>query len=123
MCEIIERLLELEKDKHVYPLTIINDRYGGLYSGAHYLAFNLEPWDVPRGISWGGDVDCAEFWGEESVQYIIGKGDTPEEALNDLIRLKMISNWPFLKGVHLNGLRFPYYCSMYLKIKENEEVY
>lgn len=90
---------DLKKVEHVFPVTIIDDRFGGLYSGGAYLAFNLEPWDVPKVFSWGGDIDCADFWGEESSQYIIGKGDTPAEAYNDLIRLKMIENLQKSKGV------------------------
>lgn len=89
----------MKEVEHVFPVTIIDDRFGGLYSGGAYLAFNLEPWDVPKVFSWGGDIDCADFWGEESSQYIIGKGDTPAEAYNDLIRLKMIENLQKSKGV------------------------
>ena len=69
----------------VYPVTIINDRYGGCYSKGAFLAFNLEPWDVPKGVSWGGDVDCAEFWADEAPKYVIGKGNTPNEAYRDLV--------------------------------------
>lgn len=52
---------------------------------------------------------------EMRKKYDIGKGDTPEEAINDLIRQKMINHWPFLKPVHLNGIRFPYYYRMNYK--------
>ncbi len=69
----------------VYPVTIIDDRYGGCYSGGKYLAFNVEPWDVPKGVSWGGDVDCAEFWADEALKYVIGKGNTPNEAYRNLV--------------------------------------
>ena len=89
----------MKEVEHVFPVTIIDDRFGGLYSGGAYLAFNLEPWDVPKVFSWGGDIDCADFWGEESSRYLIGKGDTPAEAYNDLIRLKMIENLHLFKGM------------------------
>lgn len=69
----------------VYPVTIIDDRYSGCYSGGKYLAFNVEPWDVPKGVSWGGDVDCAEFWADEALKYVIGKGNTPNEAYRNLV--------------------------------------
>ena len=69
----------------IFPVTIINDRYGGCYSKGAFLAFNLEPWDVPKGVSWGGDVDCAEFWADEAPKYVIGKGNTPNEAYRDLV--------------------------------------
>ena len=69
----------------VYPVTIIDDRYSGCYSCGKYLAFNVEPWDVPKGVSWGGDVDCAEFWADEALKYVIGKGNTPNEAYRNLV--------------------------------------
>ena len=75
----------MKEIKDVYPVTIIVDRYGGCYSGGKYLAFNLEPWDLPRSVSWGGDVDCAEFWADEAPKYVIGKGNTPNEAYRDLV--------------------------------------
>ena len=83
--------MKMKEIKDVYPVTIIVDRYGGCYSGGKYLAFNLEPWDLPRGVSWGGDVDCAEFWADDVLHYVIGKGDTPEESYQDLVE-KMQSN-------------------------------
>lgn len=69
--------------KDIHPLTIINDRYGGCYSGGKFLAFKLEPWDVPKGVD-GGDIECATFWDEDAKEYAIGKGDTIHEAINDL---------------------------------------
>ena len=56
----------------IHPLTIINDRYGGVYSGGAYLAFKLEPWDVPKGVD-GSDIECATFWDEDAKEYTIGK--------------------------------------------------
>ena len=71
--------------EHIYPLTIVKDRYGGGYSKGYYLAFNLEPWDVPEDIN-GSDVDCICFWDEEAKEFAIGKGDTAQEAIDDLAR-------------------------------------
>ena len=68
----------------VHPVTIIDDRYSGCYSKGVFLAFNLEPWDVPKAV-YGGDIDYLDFWGEESEKYIIGNGNTPEEAYQDLV--------------------------------------
>ena len=34
--------------KDIYPLTVVEDRYGGCYSKGIYLAFNL----------YGGDIYC-----------------------------------------------------------------
>jgi len=73
--------LELE----IYPLTIICDRYNGSYSQAKYLAFPLDHWSIPEEIG-GADPDEDGFWNytDRHKEYIIGKGDTPQEALKDL---------------------------------------
>ena len=74
---------KLKEINDIHPLTIINDRYVGCYSGGKFLAFKLEPWDVPKGVD-GSDIECATFWDEEAMGYAIGKGDTVNEAINDL---------------------------------------
>lgn len=66
-------------DMDIYPLTIIRDRY----CSPDYLAFNLEAWDVPRAINDDG-LDYDDFWTYEASNYIIGKGESPQEALADL---------------------------------------
>lgn len=87
----------------VYPVTIIDDRYGGCYSGGKYLAFNLEAWDVPKGVSWGGDVDCAGFWADEAPNYVIGKGNTPDRAYQDLVeRVKITERESKKENPHLD---------------------
>ena len=73
------------------PLCIIEDRYSGAYSKAQFLAFNLDPyvvWELPVSA---GDIDCQRFWEGEDPDYdvndyVIGKGETPDEALCDLIQ-------------------------------------
>ena len=75
-----------------YPLCVIQDRYNGAYSEARFLAFNMEPyyvWELPV---YAGDIDCERFWANENDDYpldelIIGKGNTPQEALMNLINL------------------------------------
>lgn len=78
----------------IHPLTIINDRYGGVYSGGAYLAFKLEPWDVPKGVD-GSDMECASFWDEDAKEYTIGKGDTVQEAIDDLASKLMPVEYAF----------------------------
>ena len=77
--------MEKKEIEHIYPLTIVEDRYGGCYSKGHYLAFNLEPWEVPEDVN-GSDVDCICFWDEDAKEYAIGKGNTAQEAIDDLAR-------------------------------------
>ena len=68
-------------DKDIYPLTIIRDRYD--QSNPKYLAFNLELWEVPKEINNDG-LDYCHFWLYNAQKYIIGRGETPQEALDDL---------------------------------------
>lgn len=68
-----------------YPTTIICDRYRGMYSGALWLAFPRNYWDIPGAVD-GEDEECYCFW--RYYDGIVGKGATPEDAFNDL-RKKM----------------------------------
>ena len=81
----IEQFPKMKEMDDIHPLTIISDRYSGCYSSGKYLAFNLEPWDVPREVD-GSDRVCARFWwSDDCKKFVIGKGDTPEEAYCDLV--------------------------------------
>ena len=64
----------------MYPITIVKDRYGGTYSGA-FLAFNLPCEEIPLEID-ADDVTCYKFWKDTKIE--VGKGATPDEALNNL---------------------------------------
>lgn len=84
----------------IYPLTVIRDRYNGSYSGASYLAFNLDSNSVPSEVH-GSDIPCSYFWNlidegnfvesevardyRDVVKYV-GKGTTIEDAVIDLYR-------------------------------------
>lgn len=63
-------------------ITIIEDRYNGVYSGAKYTAWNLTYDEIPDGVE-SGDGECVVFWHE--YKGIVGKGNSPKEALEDLI--------------------------------------
>ena len=63
----------------LYPLTIIVDKYSGKYSGADFLAWNLNPHDIPEEIFTDG---VAEFW--ENNTLVCGKGNSAEAAIIDL---------------------------------------
>lgn len=65
-----------------YPTTIVNDRYSGTYSGAEWLAFPLDYWNVPEEVD-GGDSECMMFW--EDYDGVVGKGNTPELAMANLV--------------------------------------
>lgn len=69
-----------------YPLTIIDDRYDGLYSGGPYLAFPLHFNEVPAAVR-GPDLDCAGFWREQDTgkhPIPCGRGGSPEAAFQEL---------------------------------------
>ena len=84
----------------IYPLTVVRDRYNGTYSGASYLAFNLDSNLVPSEVH-DSDVPCSYFWDlidegnfvegkvardyRDIVKYV-GKGATIEDAVVDLYR-------------------------------------
>lgn len=68
--------------ENLYPVTIIADRYSGTYSGGRYVAFGLYADAIPEGAT-GGDIECAEFFASKDVIY--GVGETPNEALENLI--------------------------------------
>jgi hypothetical protein len=65
----------------LYPITIISDRYTGVYSGGRFTAWNLYEDKVPAEISLD-DVTCNNFWVENKI--VCGIGYTPNEALEDL---------------------------------------
>lgn len=71
----------------ITPLCIIEDRYNGIYSGAKYLAFNMTPFSVGELDVDAGDMSCQDFWEHDAKDYIIGKGDSPLEALINLNEL------------------------------------
>lgn len=90
-----------------YPIAIVNDRYGGVYSGGKWLA--IAGIDNPRlGGSvlkmlardgggtpnpWGGDEQAGFFWRDPPAW--IAVGDTPEKALAPLKAKNSEMNWPF----------------------------
>jgi len=82
-----EFMIELKKTKQlehiIYPITVVQDRYGGCYSGAGWIAWNLESESVPHDPQ-SDDVSCANFWYENTET--VGKGNSPDEAVIDLAR-------------------------------------
>ena len=85
-----EEKLKDDSGKYIYPLTIINDRYGGVYSGGKYTAWKLYYNQIPGGVD-GDDISCSNFWGdnEQNETYVVGLGKTPDESLEDLcLKLK-----------------------------------
>lgn len=65
-----------------YPATIVNDRYGGCYSGGRWVAFPLAQEEIPE-EAMGEDVECARFW--DGYNEPFGLGAWPDEAWDNLI--------------------------------------
>lgn len=80
----------------MYPVTILKSRYGGAYEHAQWVAFNDYPEhladavadDSTCGVFFAGGVDRSVDPEVELPPYPgpIGRGDTPDEALADLLR-------------------------------------
>ncbi len=80
----------------IYPLTIVSDRYDGVYSGGTWTAWNLEFHKIPEEIE-SNDIVCATWWSDFNAKKIrlrnmfgekvlVGKGSTPQSAMEDLER-------------------------------------
>lgn len=67
----------------IYPLTIIHDRYGGVYSGGNFTAWPYDHWDIDDGVD-GDDVSCMTYW--NTTEDLAGRGDTIIDAVIDLGR-------------------------------------
>lgn len=68
---------------NIYPLTIVSDRYSGVYSGGQFTAWNMAYNDIPLDPILD-DVSCMYFW--DTTDIIIGRGETPQDAIEDLIK-------------------------------------
>lgn len=77
----MDEVNKVAKSDRIYPLTIVTDRYGGTYSGGKFLAFNLDRENIPDAVG-GGDCEEMEFFMDDI--FMIGKGDTPNDAYFDL---------------------------------------
>jgi hypothetical protein len=82
----ITKKIELENISkgHLYPVTIVMDRYDGCYSKSKWLAIQCNSDDIPDEIG-GGDPEEESFWRDhDDSKFPIGKGATPNEAYEDL---------------------------------------
>jgi hypothetical protein len=82
----------MEMDKMLWPVTIMRTRYGGVYEGGEWVAFNADPWSRWYGKSDGlpmeafaDDITCGDWWASDAAA-LVGRGATPDEALKDLHR-------------------------------------
>lgn len=82
-----------ERKLYPYPLTILMDRYSGMSAGGQFTAWNREAEEIPYEVN-GSDLNAIKFWEKyykkyDEIKYewqIIGVGNTPNDAVEDLIR-------------------------------------
>jgi hypothetical protein len=68
----------------LYPVMIRQARYSGIYEGGKWIAIgNYEDVDLD-GYFHGGDCDAWDLFDSEAGQ-LIGVGETPNEALDDML--------------------------------------
>ena len=65
-----------------YPVSIICDRFDGIYSGGKWVAFPLRFEDIPTDVN-SNDLNCIVFWDNYDEPY--GIGDSPDAAFTDLM--------------------------------------
>ena len=78
----------MKKCIDLYPLTIIRDPYDGKFSGGKYIAINESVNSISPYIDESEDV-CKAWWEQKSKEYLIGIGNTAEEAQEDLYQKLM----------------------------------
>ncbi len=81
-----------------YPVAILQDRYGGVYSGGEWIAIacaDLNEGEKIEGVQYsrygrvfysamGGDSTAFRFWNEYKGRDWIAMGSSPQEALDRL---------------------------------------
>ena len=75
----------MKKNNDLFPLTIIRDPFDGKFSGGKYPAINQNYNSISPYIDEYKDFSQA-WWENESHDYIIGIGETAEEAQADLYK-------------------------------------
>ena len=69
----------------LYPITIVQARYQGVYEGGQWLAFNQHPENIPHD-AFADDVTCATWWRSGDAA-MVGIGRTPDAAVGHLLDL------------------------------------
>lgn len=78
----------------LYPVVILQDRYGGTYAGGPWIAVaesfdsaeeGPSHLDLVRAGAFGSDREAAEFWDQHEAAPWIAVGATPNRALAALL--------------------------------------
>lgn len=74
---------KINECRDIWPLQIILDRYGGVYSGAKWIAWQVYIEQMPLDQQ-SGDSECFDFWHHYDGFPPCGKGNTIQEAIDNL---------------------------------------
>lgn len=89
----VNRALATSKpDHHLYPIKIMQARYGGVYEGGAWVCFPNCDTEPPES-AFGDDEACVDYWSSRRSTYV-GRGNTPDEAYGDMIRRLQTEDGP-----------------------------
>lgn len=69
----------------LYPIVIVQDRYQGIYAGGEWIAISGDHFNEVTEVVWGSDGEAMGFV-RLSVEKWVAVGDTPNEALERLMK-------------------------------------
>ena len=80
----VKKRRDLRLILELYPISIWESRYGGVYEGGRWIAIgNCDLLPQYTDIM-GDDESCMRFWNSRQSEKI-GRGETPNDALADLL--------------------------------------
>ena len=86
-CGFVEKKIRLEEVRsgNLTPVTVVKDQFNGVHSEGTWLAFNLNPGDLP-------DLTPLFWLYYNPVELPIGKGSTPDAAYESLVQ-QIVRYW------------------------------
>jgi len=85
MRQAFNRALATSKpDHYLYPIKVVQSRYGGVYEGGAWVSFPNCDHEPPE-AAFGDDDECADYWASRRSRFV-GRGSTPDEAYGDMLR-------------------------------------
>ena len=79
----------------MYPVAVRESRYGGVYEGG--ALFAIAKCDFIPDDAIGGDDEACDFWSSDEAK-MIGRGDTPNDAVIDLLERWVANAFRHRKG-------------------------
>jgi hypothetical protein len=85
----------MEIPLEMYPVAIRESRYGGVYEGGAWFA--IANCDYIPEDAIGSDDEACDFWSSDEAK-MIGRGDTPNDAVIDLLERHVAEAFHHRKG-------------------------